>query len=186
MQCFNEVVPELLHTLDLASSKGESVNNSQLMSLTSLKKSLTLFSDSASTVRNTLSELIRSDNDMLHLLLTARRKYGGSLPPADYHDDVELLLEHHYRGMSSVTSEVERMLHAMDSTLQSMQVRCANHVFFYFYFKTMITQFITFFNSKYFSFASTPSATASCGSSSTSPPPPSHAPSPPPSLESLA
>jgi len=165
MQCFNEVVPELLHTLDLASSKGESVNNSQLMSLTSLKKSLTLFSDSASTVRNTLSELIRS------------------LPPADYHDDVELLLEHHYRGMSSVTSEVERMLHAMDSTLQSMQV---NIVFFYFYFKTMITQFITFFYSKCFSFASTPSATASCGSSSTSPPPPSHAPSPPPSLESLA
>ena len=183
MQCFNEVVPELLHTLDLASSKGESVNNSQLMSLTSLKKSLTLFSDSASTVRNTLSELIRSDNDMLHLLLTARRKYGGSLPPADYHDDVELLLEHHYRGMSSVTSEVERMLHAMDSTLQSMQV---NIVFFYFYFKTMITKFITFFYSKCFSFASTPSATASCGSSSTSPPPPSHAPSPPPSLESLA
>ena len=123
MQCFNEVVPGILHQLELTSSKGEAVDNTLLMGVMDLKKSLALFSDSAGTVRNVLADITASTDDMLHLLLTARIEHGGELPPAEYHDDVELLLEHHYRGMSSVVSEVERMRGATESTIFAMQLR---------------------------------------------------------------
>ena len=59
---------------------------------------------------------------MLQLLLSEKSRRGGDLPPLEYHDNVELLLENYHRQIIDISQQAFYLRKNLQSTSQLMNV----------------------------------------------------------------
>ena len=90
--------------------------------LVPLKDGLEQFGMEVDAARTTVTDLLKSDADMLALLLTERHLRGGQPLDPKLHDVVELLLEDYSRQLHAIHQEIEYLLRRVQSKQEAVSL----------------------------------------------------------------
>lgn len=105
LRCYTPVITTLLD--DLTTGAGE--QSGAIPRLLPLKNALYSFERVSTELLSVLEGLLRSNEDMLELFLTEKRKRHGQLPPLEAHQDCELFLEQYHREISQFKLEAQHL-----------------------------------------------------------------------------
>ncbi len=83
--------------------------SSAIPRLLPLKNSLHSFERASDELLTVLTGLIHSNEDMLELFLTEKKRRHGQLPPMEAHQECELLLEQFHREISQIKLEAQHL-----------------------------------------------------------------------------
>lgn len=114
MRCFRPVIAEVLINID---KEGE-IDEDMIRRLIPLKNSLSAFESSTNELLKCLQETLSSDEDMLEMLLSEKKRLKGNLPPQQRHQEVELLLETYHREIADLNNEA----YVLRKQIQNTQV----------------------------------------------------------------
>lgn len=95
------MIAEVLNNMD----KNGEIDEDSIRRLIPLKNSLSAFESHTNELLKCLQETLGSDEDMLEMLLTEKRRLKGQLPPPQKHQEVELILETYHREIAELNNE---------------------------------------------------------------------------------
>jgi len=104
LRCYAPVISTLLQELTAGTSVGSAIPR-----LLPLKNSLHSFERAADEILAVLTGLIHSNEDMLELFITEKKRRHGQLPPVEAHQECELLLETFHREFSQIRLEAQHL-----------------------------------------------------------------------------
>jgi len=116
-QCFGPVVERLLD--QVVSEQPEEA----LRELLSVQRALSELERGCESVVHCIDGVLQNDEEMLSLLLTAKRGLPeGTLPPSSHHDKVEALLESYHYSFKEVSDQLFLNLRAIEATQRAVQI----------------------------------------------------------------
>merc|ERR1719362_890722 len=116
-QCFGPVVERLLE--QVTSEEPEEA----LSKLVRVQRALTELERGCDSIVQCLGETLGSDDEMLSLLLTAKKTLPeGALPHHNNHVAVESLLENHHYGFKDVSDQLFLNIKAIEATRRAVQI----------------------------------------------------------------
>ena len=110
-QEFDDLLPQMEKTL---ADFVKRVHWDKLKKLLECKRKINHFKSKVQNIRNTIAEVLDSDDDMSAMYLSSKRKQGRR--PTSAHEEIELLLETYLKMADEVVSRVEELSSNMEST----------------------------------------------------------------------
>jgi hypothetical protein len=92
-----------------------------------LKEILSQFEIEATLIRNVLAEVLKSNEDMLNMLLTEKHKRLGETPPMESHYQVELLLEAYLSKFIDIAQLAYYLRKRVESNQSVFELRLGSH-----------------------------------------------------------
>lgn len=123
MQCFDPIVGELLEKLLITKDQ---IDNEMLYQLLPLKNTLSRIERSTAQLQSLLAELLHTEEDMLEMFLTEKKKRNGILPPAKVHEECELLLESYHREITHITVAAFALRKRIENSQDLMEIALDN------------------------------------------------------------
>lgn len=111
IRCFQPITAQILHDLTLGDHEAETVSR-----LLQLKNALGSFERSSEELLSVIAGLLHSNEDMLELFLTEKKRRHGALPPEEFHQDCELMLEAFHRELSQLRMEAQQLRKKISGT----------------------------------------------------------------------
>eukprot|EP00656_Telonema_subtile_P019669 TRINITY_DN20898_c0_g1_i1.p1 TRINITY_DN20898_c0_g1~~TRINITY_DN20898_c0_g1_i1.p1 ORF type:complete len:570 (+),score=121.81 TRINITY_DN20898_c0_g1_i1:233-1942(+) len=100
---------------------------SVLQEVLTLKNALDVLESSIDSMSLVIKGLLENDDDMIELLLSEKQARGGTTPPVDEHDEVELLLETHLREFSTLGREAMVLRRRIMATQEIVNINMDNY-----------------------------------------------------------
>lgn len=91
--------------------------------LVPMKNSLSQFEIETTLMRDTLRQLIMSDEDMLSMLLTQKHESGGEPLPLENHTEVELIVENYLSQLIDISQEAYYLRKRVEGTQSIIQLK---------------------------------------------------------------
>jgi len=122
LHCYDPVITNVLGDLALVQWQSNAI-----LRLLPLKNALVSFERASDEVLSVLTGLLTSNEDMLELFLTEKRRRHGRLPPLEAHQDCELLLETFHREFSQVKFEAQQLRRKILATEDMVRISMDAH-----------------------------------------------------------
>ncbi len=122
LRCYDPVISSVLSDLGAAQWRSDAI-----MRLLPLKNALVSFERGSDEMLSVLTGLLTSNEDMLELFLTEKRRRRGALPPLSAHQDCELLLETFHREFSQIKFEAQQLRRKILATEDMVRISMDAH-----------------------------------------------------------
>eukprot|EP00658_Telonema_sp_P-2_P062151 TRINITY_DN5081_c0_g1_i7.p1 TRINITY_DN5081_c0_g1~~TRINITY_DN5081_c0_g1_i7.p1 ORF type:complete len:461 (-),score=126.89 TRINITY_DN5081_c0_g1_i7:96-1478(-) len=121
-------VSRVLDELEIGSSQTHvKLAPSALQEVLTMKNALGVLENSVESMAEVISTLLSNDEDMVEILLTEKHERGGTAPPVDQHDEVELLLETHLRELTTLGREAKVLRRRIMATQEIVNINLDNY-----------------------------------------------------------